>query len=300
MGHRLAIRLAMVACAAALFAAPVHASEPTDGYFTTSDGIKIHYLTQGTVGSWVVLIHGYTGNAQGNWFDNGVAPALAKKHRVVAIDCRNHGKSDKPELGGRGLARDVVELMDHLKIQKAHVHGYSMGGSITAQLLATIPDRIVTAAFGGSGVRETDPEKAKAAEALDSKGVDPQEVDARRGLRIHAAMANGMSEDAATKQVDEQLKTEAAAGATPQVAAGTRTPPPQVQIDLTQVKIPVIAIIGEYDSPNARTARMQRELPGFKLTLLPGKSHLTAIAAPYMPKEYVETLVAFVDGNDPK
>src|SRR5262245_29064838 len=86
-------RLTMLACVAALLAAPVQASEPTDGYFTTSDGIKIHYLTQGAVGSWVVLIHGYTGNAQGNWFDNGVAPALAKKQRVVALDCSERGKA---------------------------------------------------------------------------------------------------------------------------------------------------------------------------------------------------------------
>ena len=47
---------------------------------------------------------------------NGVADALAKNHRVVAIDCRNHGKSDKPLPGGSGRAQDVVELMDHLKI----------------------------------------------------------------------------------------------------------------------------------------------------------------------------------------
>ena len=296
-------RLAILACAVALLAAPVRASEPTDGYFTTSDGIKIHYLTQGDTGSWVVLIHGYSSSGDGNWFWNGIAPALAKNHRVVAIDCRNHGKSDKPEPGGRGISRDVVELMDHLKIERAHVHGYSMGGSITAQLLADIPDRILTAAFGGSGVRETDPEKAKAAEALDTQGTDPDEAKARRELRIHALMDRGTPQAEAEKSVDEQMKAEAAAAAsgTPQVAAGpARTPPPVPTVDLTKVKIPVIAIIGEYDTPNARTARMQRELSNFKLTVLPGKSHLTAIAAPYMPKEYLATLTAFIDSNDTK
>src|SRR5262245_58619613 len=87
MGHRLAVLIAV-----ALLAAPARANAATDGYFTTSDGIKIHYLTQGEAGSWVVLVHGYSGNAEGNWFANGIAPELAKKHRVVAIDCRNHGK----------------------------------------------------------------------------------------------------------------------------------------------------------------------------------------------------------------
>jgi pimeloyl-ACP methyl ester carboxylesterase len=88
---------------------------------------------------------------------------------------------------------------------------------------------------------------------------------------------------------------------TPPVAAGpARTPPPVPTVDLTKVKIPVIAVIGEYDMPNARTARMQRELANFKLTVLPGKSHLTAIAARTMPKEYLATLTAFIDGNDEK
>ena len=45
-----------------------------------------------------------------------IAQVLAKNHCVVALDNRNHGESDKPVPNGPGLARDVVELMDHLKI----------------------------------------------------------------------------------------------------------------------------------------------------------------------------------------
>ena len=48
-----------------------------EDYFTTSDGVKIHYLTAGTSGSWVVLIHGYTDNAERMWFRTGIAPAIA-------------------------------------------------------------------------------------------------------------------------------------------------------------------------------------------------------------------------------
>src|SRR5262245_32402934 len=111
-------------------------SAPADGFFTASDGVKIHYLTAGSSGSWVVLIHGYMDSAERMWFRTGIAPALAKSHRVVAIDNRNHGQSDRPQAGGSGRAQDVVELMDHLKIPRAHIHGYSMGGAFTGQLLA--------------------------------------------------------------------------------------------------------------------------------------------------------------------
>ena len=62
----------------------------------------------------------------------------------------------------------------------------------------------------------------------------------------------------------------------------------------------MLAINGEYDRPNAKTHRLQREVKNFKSVVLPGKSHLTAIMAGYMPKEYPESLVAFINANDPK
>ncbi|MGH9671705.1 MAG: alpha/beta fold hydrolase [Bryobacteraceae bacterium] len=268
------------------------AEEPTHEYFTASDGVKIHFMRLGAKGSHVVLVHGYTGSAEGNWFRNGVAAALAKNHRVVAIDCRNHGRSDKPQPGGAGRAEDVVELMDHLKITKAHIHGYSMGGMITGRILATHPDRMITASFGGSGIPETDPAWI-AKLPPDKTGTDPEEEVARRALRIRNAMDNGKSREEAEKLAATPSAPRPAVGAT----LGSLLRP---QIDLTKVTIPVLAINGEYDRPNAKTTRMARELKNFKSVVLPGKSHLTAIAAPFIPKEYAESLVAFVDAGDVK
>ena len=158
------IRRTVLAAAVVLAMAAAALAEQAfnEDSFTTSDGVKIHYLTAGTTGSWVVLIHGYSDNAERMWFRTGIAPAIAKNHRIVALDNRNHGKSDKPQPGGSGEARDVVELMDHLHIDRAHIHGYSMGGGMTGQLLAMIPDRFITAGFGGSGIQETDAEAARA------------------------------------------------------------------------------------------------------------------------------------------
>ena len=276
--------------------AALRANEPTHEYFQTSDGIKIHYMRLGQQGSPVVLVHGYTGSAEGNWFRNGVAVALAESHRVIAIDCRNHGRSDKPQPRGPGKAEDVIELMDHLKIEKAHLHGYSMGGSITGRILASHPERLITASFGGSGIRDTDPAWIEKAPP-DQEGVDPQEAEASRGLRIRAAMDNGMSREEAEKLAAQPRPTAAPAGAagaaTP--ASGLRQP---LEIDLSKVTIPILAINGEYDRPYAKTFRMWRELRDFTNVILPGKSHLTAIAAPYIPKEYAESLTRFIDGND--
>lgn len=286
--------LVALALTATLTASMAYAEEPEHGYFTTSDGIKIHYVQLGSEGSYVVLVHGYTGSADGNWFRNGIAQALAKNHRVVAIDCRNHGLSDKPQPRGPGKAEDVIEMMDHLKIEKAHMHGYSMGGGITGRILASNPERLITAAFGGSGIRETDPEWIEKVPP-DKEGVDPQEASTLRGLRIRSAMDNGLSQEEAEKQVDSTPLQRRPR------RTGPRTGPPRrgPDMDLTKVTIPVLAINGEFDRPYSKTFRMWRELNDFTNVVLPGKSHLTAIAAPHMPKEYLESLVGFINANDP-
>src|SRR5688572_27675302 len=62
-------------------------------YFTTSDGVKLHYVEQGK-GTPVILIHGAGGSAVGNWFNNGIAAKLVDTNRVIGIDMRGHGLSE--------------------------------------------------------------------------------------------------------------------------------------------------------------------------------------------------------------
>ena len=252
------------------------AGEPKDDYFTTSDHIKIHYMTLGDQGSWVVLIHGYTDSAKRMFFGTGIAAALAPNHRVVAIDNRNHGLSDKPEPNAPGRDEDTIELMDHLGIQKAHIHGYSMGGGFTGSLLAKHPERFITAAFGGAGIQETDSALREKAIALDKPMPTPQGAE--------AAAFNRLRELAAAR----------AKQASPSAPA-----PAPLQIDLTKVTIPVLAINGEFDGPHMKTQRMWRELSNFQNLVLPGKNHMSAIAVGgLMPQLYTDTLVAFINAHD--
>src|SRR5579872_3161653 len=80
---RSAIGLAGAACL--LSGVLLAGEQPSHEYMTTSDGVKIHYMVQGQ-GSPVIMIHGFGATADWNWFSNGIAEALAKKHRVIAID----------------------------------------------------------------------------------------------------------------------------------------------------------------------------------------------------------------------
>ena len=119
----------------------------------TSKGVKIHYTVEGK-GEPVVLIHGLHSSAAMNWQLPGITAALAKEFQVIALDCRGHGQSDKPQAEdqyGEEMAEDIVRLLDHLSIKKAHVVGYSMGGMITLKLLTKHPERVQTAVLGGMG-----------------------------------------------------------------------------------------------------------------------------------------------------
>ena len=123
-----------------------------------SNGIKIAYFTQGK-GEPVVLIHGWLASAGVNWALPGISGELAKTNQVIAMDVRGHGLSDKPtkdEAYGPELVEDVDRLLDELKIKKAHIVGYSMGGIIAANFMAKHPDRCLSGTLGGMGWLKSD------------------------------------------------------------------------------------------------------------------------------------------------
>src|SRR5262249_14111026 len=105
-----------------------------------SNGVQIRYVTEGK-GEPVILIHGWMGDSSMWGRDPSGNTKLrgADGFQLIALDCRGHGKSDKPhdvEKYGPEMAADVVRLLDHLKIEKAHLIGYSSGAFIPARVAA--------------------------------------------------------------------------------------------------------------------------------------------------------------------
>jgi pimeloyl-ACP methyl ester carboxylesterase len=121
--------------------------------FFEARGVKIHYLVQGQ-GEPVVLIHGLYASAEMNWAPSGLIGDLAKDHRVIALDLPGHGRSDKPDdesAYGAQLVEDVVLLLDHLKIKRVHIVGYSLGGMVAVKFMAKHPERVISGSVGGMG-----------------------------------------------------------------------------------------------------------------------------------------------------
>jgi pimeloyl-ACP methyl ester carboxylesterase len=119
--------------------------------YTSNEGVKIHYEIEGQ-GPPLVLQHGFSGNTQ-EWRDLPYAEALKSGNRLVLIDARGHGESDKPlsreSYSGKLMTGDVVAVLDDAGIDRAGYFGYSMGGWIGFNLINRHPERFTCFILGG-------------------------------------------------------------------------------------------------------------------------------------------------------
>jgi pimeloyl-ACP methyl ester carboxylesterase len=131
----------------------------------SSDGLSLAFLdlapTQPGPAEPVMLVHGFASTHAVNWVNTQWTRSLTHAgYRVIALDNRGHGASDKPHLPAAYapdvMAADVVALMDHLALGKVHLMGYSMGARISAHLALTYPARVHTLLLGGLGVHLVD------------------------------------------------------------------------------------------------------------------------------------------------
>ena len=146
----------------------IQSKAQVEGEYFDSNGVRIHYTVQGE-GEAVILVHGYAVNQDMNWRSPGVLDALAEDYKVIALDNRGHGLSEVPrgvEAYGDEMPRDIVRLLDHLRIEKAHVIGYSMGGYITLKLITMFPERLLSAAPCGMAWREVTEEDLQKVEHI--------------------------------------------------------------------------------------------------------------------------------------
>jgi pimeloyl-ACP methyl ester carboxylesterase len=120
--------------------------------YVESHGVRIHYIVSGE-GRPLVLQHGFYGSTA-DWWAYGYAEELKKTYRLIMIDARGHGASDKPhepeayELSLR--VADIVSVLDHLGLDRVNYLGYSMGGWIGYGMALHTPERLEALIIGGA------------------------------------------------------------------------------------------------------------------------------------------------------
>lgn len=107
-----------------------------------TNNIDLHYLYFEGAQPTIICLHGLTANAHA--FDGLIAAGLAPAFNVISVDLRGRGKSGQPETGYSmpEHAKDIIGLMDELKIDKAIVAGHSFGGFLGLYLAAFYPERV--------------------------------------------------------------------------------------------------------------------------------------------------------------
>jgi pimeloyl-ACP methyl ester carboxylesterase len=109
--------------------------------YVQTNGIRLHYLDQGTTGPTLVLLPGLTANAHS--FDGLMAAGLADHVRVLALDLRGRGETDQPDTYTLDdHAADVLGFFDALTLDRVVLGGHSFGGLLTYYLAAHYPDRV--------------------------------------------------------------------------------------------------------------------------------------------------------------
>lgn len=243
-----------------------------------SDGVRLHYVLHGpATGPSVVLVHGFASDYQLNWVGTRWQETLTGAgYRVVGVDCRGHGESEKPhDLAAYALevmAADVGRLLDHLGIRVAHYLGYSMGARIGVQAMLDFSDRLGRVVLGGIGWGGAFHEAPEIARAL-------------RGEHTTSAVAKSFY-DFAHARPSNDLEALAACILGPQ-----RDPDPA---QLAAITNQVLVVVGDQDDIAVHVDRLVESIPTARLVTVAGRNHMSTVPA----KEFKEAALEFLGAED--
>jgi pimeloyl-ACP methyl ester carboxylesterase len=255
---------------------------PLPSGLVDSDGLKIHYETFGA-GEPIVLVHGWGSSIKGNWANTGWIEALRPTRRVVALDVRGHGESDKPHdqsaYSYAAMSRDVLAVMDHLGIAKADYLGYSMGSFMGISLLASAPRRFTSMILGGIGDETDDSLAALPKIVAGLRAEDPAQITdpVSAGFRAYAD-SDPHNDLEALALSALQMWPEGF----PLKLAGKRP---------ADVDVPILVVNGANDHPYIDTVhRLIEALPNARLAVVPDCDHLRVVSDPRFKEEVLAFL----------
>jgi pimeloyl-ACP methyl ester carboxylesterase len=239
--------------------------------------VELAYIDEGE-GEPMLLIHGFASSKEANWVNPSWLGTLTRAgRRVIAFDNRGHGQSSKlydpADYHTNKMADDARALLDHLKIERADVMGYSMGARITAFLTLSAPQRVRSAVLGGLGNHLVDgvglPESI--ADALEAPTLD--DVTDKQG-RVFRAFA---------QQTKSDLKALAAC------IRGSRQVLTKAEIGT--IAIPVLVAIGTKDDVAGSAQALAAMIPGAEALDIPDRDHMLAVG----DKVYKAGVLAFLE-----
>ncbi|WP_230532506.1 alpha/beta fold hydrolase [Microvirga roseola] len=235
--------------------------------FFNSNGVSIAYIDvpphEGQ-GDPILLIHGFASNHAVNWVNTLWVKTLTRAgYRVIALDNRGHGESEKlyePEAyNSFTMAEDARRLLDHLGIERADVMGYSMGARITAHMALASPQRMRSAILGGLGIHLVDGVGLPLgiADAMETRSLDDLTDPMQRMFRAFA------------EQTGSDLKALAAC------IRGTRQA--LTREEVASITLPTLVAVGTNDDVAGSGPELAKLFPNVTALDIPGRDHNLAV-----------------------
>ena len=221
-------------------------------------GVRIHYQLDGT-GDPLVLMHGTSGSV-GDWYENGWIKGLKDDYRLILIDHRGHGHSDKPhDPDSYSLeisVSDVVGVLDELGIDKASYFGYSMGGYIGYGLAKYAPERFNALVIGAS--HPFGRSMAATRRAFRSDDIE--------------GYVKGAISGAPDRTDSEWFRVRKSANDLKALSALTQDRPDNSDI-LPTMNMPCFVFVGEADSLFSDVKQCAEQMPNSMFVSIPGLDH---------------------------
>ncbi|GAA2752755.1 alpha/beta fold hydrolase [Amnibacterium kyonggiense] len=236
---------------------------PAPQFVMAPDAVRIATYDVGDEGAPVVLaVHGFASSAQVNWFDTGWVRELVRAgYRIVALDQRGHGSSDKPHDAGaysmQRLVADVVAVLDAYLLDEVALVGYSLGARVGWHAALDLGRRISHAVLGG--IPDGQP--------LTRFRVDDALEHLRSGAPVEDRITRAYIEMAARTPTNDLAALVAlVAGMQGGLQPDPARPPRQ----------PVLFATGSEDAILPRSQRLAAGTPNGEFFEIPGRNHFNA------------------------
>lgn len=259
------------------------------------NGINLYYTDIGKERSPpVVLIHGFPFSSEMWNGQTQMLQASQENLRIVTYDLRGHGQSDvgDGQYSIELFVDDLIALLDHLKITKTILCGFSMGGYIALRAIERNPDRFRALVLCDT-MSAADSNEAKIKRANSIKLVKKQGVGrfAEGFLKAVFAPKTFETQPEIIDEISRIVLSNSPAGICGALLAmAGRTDTTEA---LSRINIPTLILVGEHDAvtpPNA-AKNMQDRIPNSKLQLIKNAAHMSNLEN---PKVFNEQLIKFV------
>ncbi|HZV67908.1 MAG TPA: alpha/beta hydrolase [Saprospiraceae bacterium] len=246
----------------------IYSQNSISDYYTSFDKTKIHYEVWGE-GKPILLIHGFTGTCN-DWKNKPLADSLlANGYKLILVDLRGNGLSDQPDkpeaYANNAEAKDLVGLMQYLKIKKYDAVGYSRGSIILASLLV-LDKHCKRAVLGGMGADFTNPDWPRRIGFYNALMNDT--ISGYEGFRKYIA-GKGLNPLVLASQQKEQPSTS--------------------KEELAKLKQQVMIICGNEDTDNGKGSELQLLIPYSKFVEIKGNHNSSAYTV-----EFAEKILLFL------